>query len=379
MSKFDALFVGAGLFNAVMASEFVRAGKKVLVLERREHAGGNCSTYEDHGIIVHEHGAHIFHTNDGRIWEFANRFGSFHPFINSPLAMVYDPAKECYRGYNLPFNMNTFNQIWGVVDPATARDMIEKEAARFKKDRYDNLEEKALSLVGGRIYDMFIKGYTEKQWGRPCTEIPADIITRIPLRFKFDNNYFNDTWQGIPDDGYTRWIEAMLEGCTVEYGVDYLKERDRYEGIADMTFYSGRIDDYFNSVHGELPYRSLEFRTQVVHGTENVQGVAVTNWPSPNVDFTRRIEHRHFMSEAQQKYGVEKDCTIVTTEYPARMAEGREAYYPVLNADSNAMYSKYIRMKPRDVEFTGRLGRFEYNDMDDTISKALCESVLYTR
>lgn len=370
MSKFDVLLVGAGLFNAVLANKFKEAGKKVLVVEKREQAGGNCATYEEDGIIVHKHGAHIFHTNDGRLWEYANRFASFHPFINSPIAKVWDPVKSKYRSYNLPFNMNTFHQLWGVDCPEDAMTKIEEVTRPFKKDRYDNLKEKALSMVGGLMFSMFIEGYTEKQWGRRCEELPADIITRIPLRFKYDNNYFDDTWQGIPDEGYTPWIEAMLDGVTVEYGVDFLKDMDRYSCLADKIFYSGRIDDYFNRCLGELPYRSLEFDTKKLD-KENVQGVAVTNWPGHDVLHTRVIEHRHFMTDAQQRFNIKPGCSIVTVEYPATMKDGMEAYYPIHNAQSKLLYDKYMAMKPANLEFTGRLGRFEYNDMDDTIDKAL--------
>jgi UDP-galactopyranose mutase len=368
MAKFDCLLVGAGLFNAVLAVKLKESGKRVLVVERRDYVGGNCHTYELSGITVHHHGAHIFHTSDWKAWDFANRFATFHPFVNSPVAMVKDGG---WRAYNLPFNMNTFYRLWGYTTPEEAKARIDEETRPFIKETYRNLEEKALAMAGPTIYEKFIKGYTEKQWGADCRELSPHIITRIPLRFTYDNNYFDDTWQGIPVDGYTEWISAMLDGIPVELGVDYLANREKYDAMADKVFYSGRIDDYFGRSLGTLPYRSLEFQSHLFTTTGNFQGVAVTNWTGHEVSFTRRIEHRHFMSRRAQAARINSECTLVTTEYPAPMTEFSEAYYPVHTEESRKMYVDYLEMKPGKVEFTGRLGRFEYNDMDDTIIKAL--------
>ena len=369
--KYDVLLVGAGLFNAVLAHKFATFGKSVLVVERREHIAGNCYTETRNGIDVHKYGAHIFHTSSVEAWEFANKFARFNQFVNSPVAMTLDTSTYSPkpRVYNLPFNMNTFNELWGCTTPAEAKSKIEEETRPYVKEVYANLEEKALSMVGKTIYEKFIKGYTEKQWNCPCDQLHPDIIRRIPLRYNFDNNYFNDSFQGIPEHGYTEWIKNMLSDATVITGVDYLKEREKWNAKADIVFYSGMVDEFFNFERGRLHYRSLRFETEVKE-TDNYQGVAVVNYPGLEVPYTRTIEHKHFMSQLR-KCICNKDTTIVTTEYPADMEPGMEAYYPVADAESRAMYDEYVSMCPSKVVFTGRLGRFEYNDMDDTIIKAL--------
>ena len=368
MEHFDVLLVGAGLFNAVLAHQFSMQGKKVLVIERREEIGGNCHTYECHGIDIHNYGAHIFHTSNTVIWNFANYFAKFRQFTNSPVAMVMEEGK--YRAYNLPFNMNTFSQLWGCTTPSEARKTVDEATAPYIRTRYANMEEKALSMVGPDIYEKFIKGYTEKQWHMPCAELSPSIISRIPLRFTYDNNYFNNVYQGIPEQGYTKWIENMLSDATVRTGVDYLKHREKYDSMADMVFYSGAVDEFFGYSEGELHYRSLRFVHREIHGTSNYQGVAVCNYPGLEVDHTRTIEHRHFLSPRREAVA-DNDFTLVTTEYPADYVRGGEAYYPVGDAESRALYAKYMEMRPKNVVFTGRLGRFEYNDMDVTIEKAL--------
>jgi len=375
--KYDVLLVGAGLFNAVLAHKFATFGKSVLVVERREHIAGNCYTELRHGIDVHKYGAHIFHTSSKETWEFANKFARFNQFVNSPVAMTMDTSSSPWtpRVYNLPFNMNTFNELWGCTTPAEAKRKIAEETRPYIKDVYSNLEEKALSMVGKTIYEKFIKGYTEKQWHCPCDRLHPDIIRRIPLRYNFDNNYFNDSFQGIPEHGYTEWINNMLSDATVITGVDYLKEREKWDAKADIVFFSGMVDEFFNFEKGRLSYRSLRFETAKMD-TGNYQGVAVVNYPGHEVLYTRTIEHKHFMSQLRQCI-CNKDMTIVTTEYPDDMAPGKEAYYPVADAESRRIYGEYMSMRPRNVVFTGRLGRFEYNDMDDTIVKALATAEEY--
>ena len=298
MAKYDVLLVGAGLFNAVLAASFVEKGKKVLVIDRRTEVGGNCATESVLGITVHKYGAHIFHTSDREAWEFANRFAEFMPFVNSPVAKyinMTDTEWSCKGVYNLPFNMITFAKLWPTecADPASAEMHIGKLTEKFRKLKYDNLEEKALSMVGEEMYELFIKHYTEKQWGCPCTELSPDIITRIPLRFTFDNNYFNDTWQGIPREGYSKWISNMLTGADLVLGEDYLSDRKRWDGEADHVFYSGMLDELFDYSDGCLPYRSLRFQTSQ-YATSNCQGVAVVNYTGPSPEYTRSIEHKHF-------------------------------------------------------------------------------------
>ncbi len=365
--EYDILLVGAGLFNAVMAVQLANRGKRVLVIEKRKYVGGNCYTYLDNGIIIHAHGAHIFHTSDPEVWAFANKYDRFVPFVNSPVAMVNEDGK--WVSYNLPFNMNTFSKLWGYVTPDAIQLKLDDEKSNYELPEYKNLEEKALGLVGPTIFNKFIKGYTEKQWGRSCTELSPDIITRIPVRFTYDNNYFNDIWQGIPEHGYTSWIANMLANVEVRLGVDYLKDREYFDNLAEDVVYSGKIDEFFNYSHGKLPYRSLQFDIKT-RETDNYQGVAVVNYPGKEVPYTRVIEHRHFMRPEAQK-DIPRDFTVISKETPVEMSEEREAYYPIVNPESKKLYDTYMAMRPKNVYFAGRLGMFSYNDMDDTISKAL--------
>lgn len=374
--KFDAIFVGAGLFNAVLANKFGNAGKKVLVIERRGELGGNCATERMGTINVHKYGAHIFHTSEKKVWDFANRFDEMMPFVNSPVAMVTREGHPNPELFNLPFNMNTFTKLWpDVASVADAKKRIEESAKKFQKLVYTNLEEKALSMVGEEIYELFIKGYTEKQWGKSCTELDANIITRIPLRFRFDNNYFNDVYQGIPKNGYTQWISNMFDGVAqVICGEDYLKCKDEWNARADLVFYSGRVDEYFDYSLGDLPYRSLKFVTEA-KDTDNYQGVAVVNYTGRHPDYTRTIEHKHF--EPWNQLAMMESKSIVSFEYPQEMTRDTEAYYPVKSKESSELYRKYREMLPLNVIPTGRLGMYRYNDMDDTISQALELAELY--
>jgi len=368
--KFDAIFVGAGLFNAVLANKFGNAGKKVLVIERRGELGGNCATERMGTINVHKYGAHIFHTSEKKVWDFANLFDEMMPFVNSPVAMVTREGHTNPEVFNLPFNMNTFTKLWpDVLSVADAKKRIEESAKKFQKLVYTNLEERALSMVGEEIYELFIKGYTEKQWGKSCKELDSNIITRIPLRFRFDNNYFNDIYQGIPKNGYTQWISNMFDGVAqVITGEDYLKCKDEWNDRANLVFYSGRLDEYFDYSLGDLPYRSLKFVTEE-KDTDNYQGVAVVNYTQRHPDYTRTIEHKHF--EPWNQLAMMESKSIVSFEYPQEMTRDTEVYYPVKSKESSELYRKYREMLPLNVVPTGRLGMYRYNDMDDTISQAL--------
>lgn len=355
---YDYLIVGSGLFGAVFAHEAKQAGKSVLVLERREHTGGNVYCEQKDGINIHKYGAHIFHTSYEEVWEYVNRFVAFNHFINSPVAN--------YQGhlYNLPFNMNTFRELWDIVTPAQAEAII-AEQRKAVKGEPQNLEEQAISLVGTDIYTKLIKGYTEKQWGRSCTELPAFIIKRLPVRYTFDNNYFNDRYQGIPVGGYNKLIDALLEGIEVRMGVDYLKERDVYENAAGTIVYTGSIDAYFDYKLGQLEYRGLRFETERLE-EKNHQGVAVVNYTEREVPYTRIIEHKHF------EFGTQP-VTYITREYPADWKRGEEAYYPVNNERNQNLYQKYAELAKREqnVIFGGRLAEYKYYDMDDVIKSAL--------
>lgn len=355
---YDYLIVGSGLFGAVFAHEAKQAGKSVLVLERREHTGGNVYCEQKDGINIHKYGAHIFHTSYEEVWEYVNRFVAFNHFINSPVAN--------YQGhlYNLPFNMNTFRELWDIVTPAQAEAII-AEQRKAVKGEPQNLEEQAISLVGTDIYTKLIKGYTEKQWGRSCTELPAFIIKRLPVRYTFDNNYFNDRYQGIPVGGYNKLIDALLEGIEVRMGVDYLKERDVYENAAGTIVYTGSIDAYFDYKLGQLEYRGLRFETERL-AEKNHQGVAVVNYTEREVPYTRIIEHKHF------EFGTQP-VTYITREYPADWKRGEEAYYPVNNERNQNLYQKYAELAKREqnVIFGGRLAEYKYYDMDDVIKSAL--------
>lgn len=358
MEKFDYLIVGAGLFGAVFAHEATAAGKKCLVLERRGHIGGNCYTEEIEGIQVHKYGAHIFHTSDKYVWDFINRFAEFNNYVNSPIAS--------YKGeiYNMPFNMNTFSKMWGISTPQEAKAMIEEQRKEISGEP-QNLEEQAISLVGRDIYEKLVKGYTEKQWGRPCAELPASIIKRLPVRFTYDNNYFNDRYQGIPIGGYTAIIEKLLAGCDIRLDTDFIAEREKYSGMAGKIIYTGMIDEYYDFCYGALEYRSVSFESEVVD-TDNYQGVAVVNYTDSDTPYTRVIEHKHFDFGKQSK-------TVISREYPAEWKPGMEPYYPINNLKNQAVYEKYAELAKREskVIFGGRLGEYKYHDMKDAISGAL--------
>ena len=359
MSKYDYLIVGAGLFGAVAAYRAARSGKKALVIDRRPHTGGNAYCEEREGIRVHKYGAHIFHTSNREVWEFVNRFVEFNNYINSPVAN--------YKGklYNLPFNMNTFAKMWGIVTPQQAAAKIAQQRKEAGITNPKNLEEQAISFIGTDIYTKLIKGYTEKQWGRSCTELPAFIIKRLPVRYTFDNNYFNDRYQGIPIGGYNKLIEALLDGIEVRTGVDFNKERETYRNMAKTIVYTGPIDEYFDYCLGNLEYRGLRFETERLE-EENHQGVAVMNYTDRETPWTRIIEHKHF------EFGTQP-VTYVTKEYPADWKPGDEAYYPVNNDKNQSLYAKYAELaqKEKNVIFGGRLAEYKYYDMDDVIASAL--------
>ena len=366
-NHYDYLIVGAGLFGATFAYRARQQGKKCLVIDKRPHLGGNIYCENIEGINVHCYGAHIFHTSDKRIWDFVNSIVEFNRYTNSPVAN--------YKGklYNLPFNMNTFYQMWGVTTPADAMAKIEEQkfeaVAKMKADGVEeprNLEEQAQILIGKDIYEKLIKGYTEKQWGKRATELPAFIIKRLPVRFTYDNNYFNDDYQGIPVEGYTKMIERMLDGVEVKLEEDFLKNREAYMELADKIVYTGMIDEYYNYCYGELEYRSLKFETEVIKGEENYQGNAVVNYTEYEVPFTRIIEHKHFT------YGTQPD-TVITREYPKTWSKGDEPYYPMNDEKNLKLYEKYadLAAKEGNVIFGGRLGMYKYYDMDDTIEAAL--------
>ena len=355
---YDYLIVGSGLFGAVFAHEAKKTGKSVLVLERRDHVGGNVYCEEKDGINIHKYGAHIFHTSYEDVWAYVNQFVTFNNFINSPVAN--------YQGhlYNLPFNMNTFRELWDIVTPAQAKAIIAEQRQAVKGEP-QNLEEQAISLVGTDIYTKLIKGYTEKQWGRSCTELPAFIIKRLPVRYTFDNNYFNDRYQGIPVGGYTKLIEALLDGIEVRTGVDYLKVRAAYQAMARKVVYTGSIDEYFDYKLGQLEYRGLHFETERLE-EENHQGVAVVNYTEREVPYTRIIEHKHF------EFGTQP-VTYITREYPADWHRGEEAYYPVNNDRNQKLYQQYAALveQEENIIFGGRLAEYKYYDMDDVIKSAL--------
>ena len=355
---YNYLIVGSGLFGSVFAHEVKKQGKSVLVLERRNHTGGNIYCEEKEGINIHKYGAHIFHTDYKDVWEYVNQFVEFNNFINSPVAN--------YKGelYNLPFNMNTFSKMWGVVTPAEAAAKIAEQRKAITGEP-KNLEEQAISLIGTDVYTKLIKGYTEKQWGRSCTELPSFIIQRLPVRYTFDNNYFNDRYQGIPVGGYNKLIDALLDGVEVRLGVDYNQQKDQYKDIAETIVYTGPIDAYFNYNLGQLEYRGLHFETERLE-EENHQGVAVVNYTEREVPYTRSIEHKHF------EFG-KQPVTYVTKEYPADWKPGEEAYYPVNNDKNQKLYAQYVELarKENHVIFGGRLAEYKYYDMDDVIKSAL--------
>lgn len=357
--KYDYLVVGAGLYGAVFAHEAKKAGKSVLVIDKREHIAGNIYTEEIEGINVHRYGAHIFHTSDKEVWEYVNQFAEFNNYINSPVAVYKDEL------YNLPFNMNTFSKMWNIRTPKEAQEIIEKQKAECAVDEPANLEEQALSLVGRDVYEKLIKGYTEKQWGRACTELPSFIIKRLPCRFTYDNNYFNDRYQGIPMGGYTAIVEKMLEGIEVRLNVDFLANRAEYENIAEKIVYTGMIDQFYDYKLGVLEYRSVRFETEVLD-CENYQGNAVVNYTEREVPYTRIIEHKHFEFGKQEK-------TVISREYSKEWSKGDEPYYPVNNDKNNSLYEEYRKLAEQEnkVIFGGRLGGYKYYDMDKVIRAAL--------
>ncbi|MCR5106820.1 MAG: UDP-galactopyranose mutase [Lachnospiraceae bacterium] len=366
MAKYDYLIVGAGLFGAVFAYEAKKAHKRCLVIDKRSHIGGNVYTENIEGINVHKYGAHIFHTGDKEVWDYMNSFVPFNRYTNSPLARYKDEL------YNLPFNMNTFHALWGVKTPDEARAKIEEqkkeareEMAAQGRDEPGNLKEQAILLVGKDIYEKLVEGYTEKQWGRKASDLPAFIIKRLPVRFTYDNNYFNDPYQGIPIGGYTGIIEKMLEGTEVRLSCDFFSERNEYSELADKTVFTGMIDEYFNYRFGELEYRSLRFETGVLD-TDNFQGNAVVNYTEYEVPYTRIIEHKHFEFGTQEK-------TVITREYPAKWKRGDEPYYPMNDEKNNALYLKYKELADKEdrVIFGGRLGEYKYYDMHQVVKRAL--------
>ena len=356
---YDYLIVGSGLFGAVCARELTDAGKTCLVVEARPHIGGNIYTEEVEGIQVHRYGAHIFHTKDKETWEYVNRFATFNHYVNSPIAVYRDEL------YNLPFNMNTFSKLWGVKTPAEAQAKIEEERRAYYVENPQNLEEQAINLVGVTIYEKLVKGYTAKQWGRPCTELPAFIIKRLPVRFVYDNNYFSDPYQGIPHEGYTKMVERLLDGVEVRLGCDYLAEKETLAKMAHRIIYTGQIDRYYDYCFGPLEYRSVRFEDEILD-IPNYQGNAVVNYTESEVPYTRIIEHKHFVFDSTSPK------TVISREYPSAWKVGDEPYYPVNNDENNALYEKYRRLAENDpkVVFGGRLGLYKYYDMDRVIQAA---------
>ena len=357
--EYNYLIVGSGLFGSIFAYEMNKIGKKCLVIEKRDHIGGNVYTQLEENINIHKYGAHIFHTNNKEIWNYINQFADFNRYTNSPVAN--------YKGqlYNLPFNMNTFYQMWGVKTPEDAKAKIEEQKAEFHIENPQNLEEQAISLIGKDIYEKLIKGYTEKQWGRECKDLPAFIIKRLPVRYTFDNNYFNDLYQGIPIGGYTKIIEKMLEGIDVKLNCDFFDDKEKWSNIADKIIFTGMIDQYFDYCYGELEYRGLNFEFETLD-IENYQGNAVINYTDAETPYTRIIEHKHFESSESPK-------TIITREYPKNWAKGEEAYYPMNDEKNSELYNKYVELSKKEdkVIFGGRLGMYQYFDMWQVIDEAL--------
>ncbi len=356
---YDYLIVGAGLYGAIFAHEAKKAGKHCLVIERRDHIAGNVYTYPLEGIQVHKYGAHIFHTNSKTVWDYITQFATFNRYTNSPIAN--------YRGevYNLPFNMNTFHQMWGVITPEQAREKIAAQRKESAITDPKNLEEQAIYMVGRDIYEKLIKDYTAKQWGKPCRELPAFIIRRLPLRFTYDNNYFTADYQGIPVGGYTQIVEKLLEGIEVRLNTDFLAEKEALSALAKQVIYTGPIDAYFDYCYGELEYRSVRFETEVLE-TDNYQGNAVVNYTDLETPYTRIIEHKHFEFGQQEK-------TVISREYSHSWAVGQEPYYPVNDDRNTALYARYqaLAKELANVHFGGRLGEYRYYDMDQVVFAAL--------
>ena len=358
MKHYDYILVGSGLYAGVFAWYAGKNGKSCLVVEKRDHIGGNVYCEDIEGIHVHRYGSHIFHTGNKKVWEFVNSLAEFNRYTNSPVAN--------FKGkmYNMPFNMNTFSRMWGVSTPAQAKAIIEKQRGEIQGEP-QNLEEQAIHLVGRELYETLIKGYTEKQWGRDCKDLPAFIIKRLPVRYTYDNNYFNDPYQGIPIGGYNVIVEKLFEGCDIELGKDYLKNREHYDSMGDRVVYTGPIDAFFDYQFGKLEYRSLRFETETLE-EENHQGVAVVNYTDRETPYTRIIEHKHFEFGTQPK-------TVITREYPVDWQEGMEPYYPVNDSKNQELYQKYEALaKEQDrVIFGGRLGEYKYYDMDKVIASAM--------
>lgn len=361
MKQYDYLIVGAGLFGSMFAYRAHKAGKKCLVIDRNSHIGGGCYTEQINGINVHKYGPHIFHTSNKQVWDFMNSLVPFNDFINSPIA--------CYKGkrYNLPFNMNTFHQLWGVNTPDEAKAVIEKQRAEYADiEEPRNLEEQALKLAGRDIYETLVKGYSEKQWGMKATEIPAFVIRRLPFRFEFNNNYFNDTYQGIPIGGYTQIFEKLLDGSEVRLDTDYFSNREFFDGVAHKTVYTGQIDAFYDYRFGELDFRSLRFEHKILEGVKDFQGNAVVNYTEAEVPYTRCIEHKHF------EFGKQPD-TVITYEYSRKWEKGAAPYYPINNDRNNTLYAQYAQLaeKEKNVIFGGRLAEYKYYDMHQIVEKVL--------
>ncbi len=359
MKTYDYLIVGSGLFGSIFAYEASQKGKKCLVIDKRNHIGGNVYTKEIEGINVHKYGAHIFHTSNKEVWEYIQKFAEFNRYTNSPIAKYKNEI------YNMPFNMNTFNKLWGVITPKEAKAKIEEQIKESGIIDPKNLEEQAISLVGKDIYEKLIKGYTQKQWGRPCHELPSFIIKRLPVRFTYDNNYFNDLYQGIPIGGYTQIIEKMLKGIDVRMNCDFFEHREELEKIAHKIVFTGMIDEYYDYCYGELEYRSLKFEEELLD-TDNYQGNAVVNYNEYEIPYTRIIEHKHF------EYG-QQDKTVITREYPSSWQKGDEPYYPMNDERNNELYARYKELADKEdkVIFGGRLGMYKYFDMHHVIDEAL--------
>ena len=360
MKHYDYRIVGCGLFGSVVARELTRKRKTCLVIDKRNHIGGNIYTEKENDIVVHKYGAHIFHTSNKDIWEYINQFAEFNRYTNSPVAI--------YKGelYNMPFNMNTFNKLWGVLTPSEAYQKIEEERREANIIEPKNLEEQAISLVGKTIYEKLVKGYTEKQWGQKATDLPAFIIKRLPVRFIYDNNYFNDDYQGIPIGGYTKIIEKLLDGIEVKLNCDFLKNKRELINIAKKIVYTGPIDAFYGYCYGELQYRSLRFESQLLY-VNNYQGNAVINYTEYEVPYTRVIEHKHF-----EKI-INNEETIITKEYPENWTKDKEPYYPINDSKNNQLYNKYksLSMKDNNIIFGGRLGEYKYYNMDQVIEASL--------
>lgn len=359
MKKYDYLIVGSGLFGCVFAHEATKRGYKCLVIDKRDHLGGNVYCENVEGINVHKYGAHIFHTNDKDLWDYVNQFAEFNHYRNSPISISKGKL------YNLPFNMNTFNQLWGTITPAEAKEKIDAQIAEFGNDNPANLEEQALSLVGKDIYETLIKEYTEKQWGTDATQLPAFIIKRLPVRFTYDNNYFNDTYQGIPKGGYNKIIEGLLEGVECITDVNFFDDRQKWEDMAQKIVFTGKVDEYFGYRFGQLNYRSLRFENEVLP-VQNHQGNAVVNYNDRDIPYTRIIEHKHF------EFGTQPS-TVVTREYPADWTPEKEAFYPINDDRNQAIYQEYASLKKQEPNtiFGGRLAEYRYYDMHQIIASAL--------